>query len=140
MMKVSFDFDDTLDRESIQRYAAELVKRGLEVWIVTSRYSSREYARTHSTSMESAIMGNMDLLEVAYELGIPEDRIKFLGYAQKWRYLKDHDFIWHLDDDWACNREILRHTKTKAISAWGTPNWKGKCERILKKAIENEDK
>jgi len=136
-MKISFDFDDTLERESVQRYATELVERGLEVWIVTSRYSPKEYSRTHGVTRESGIKANMDLFEVAHEVGIPEDRIVFLGYAQKWRYLKDCDFIWHLDDDWQVNREILRHTKTKAISAWGTPNWKGKCERILKKASKD---
>ena len=135
-MKVSFDYDNTLDRESVQRYAAELVKRGLDVWIVTSRYSVKEYARTHHVTMESAIKSNLDIFEVAHEVGIPEDKIVFLGYAQKHNYFKEHpDFIWHLDDDWQLNRKILIHTKVKAISAWGTPNWKGKCERILRKVV-----
>lgn len=31
MRKVAFYFDNTLDRESIQKYAAELIERGYEV-------------------------------------------------------------------------------------------------------------
>ena len=37
-MKVSFDFDSTLSRKDVQSFAKELVDRGLEVWIVTSRF------------------------------------------------------------------------------------------------------
>ena len=77
--------------------------------------------------------------EVAHEIGIPEDRIVFTGFTEKSTYFKDKDFVWHLDDDWAENRRILNTSKyqIKAISAFGSPNWKGKCERILKKAKEN---
>ena len=137
-MKGSFDFDNTLDRESVQNYASELVQRDLDVWIVTSRYSVKEYARTHLVSIESAIKSNLDIFEVAHDVGIPEEKIVFLGYANKHKYFKDNpEFIWHLDDDWQVNRQILKQTKVKAISAWGTPNWKGKCERILKKASKD---
>lgn len=30
-MKVSFDFDSTLDKESVQKYAAELISKGIDV-------------------------------------------------------------------------------------------------------------
>ena len=37
MKKVSFDFDGTLSRLDVQKYAKSLIEQGFEVWIVTSR-------------------------------------------------------------------------------------------------------
>ena len=42
MQRVSFDMDSTLDIPSIQEYAKMLVEKGIEVWIVTSRYDSED--------------------------------------------------------------------------------------------------
>lgn len=36
-MKVSFDYDGTLFLTSVEEYDKELVQRGIEVWVVTSR-------------------------------------------------------------------------------------------------------
>ena len=33
--KVSFDFDSTLDRKDVQRFAKQLIDDGYEVWIKT---------------------------------------------------------------------------------------------------------
>ena len=53
----------------------------------------------------------------------------------KWPFLKFHDdFLWHIDDDWIENKNILKYTKTKAISSLGA-NWKSKCERLIKKKL-----
>jgi len=136
IIRVSFDFDGTLSRESVQDYAAELIARGIEVWITTSRYSDDDYATSHFVDAQYKELTNKDLYEVSDRLGILREHIHFTGYNEKWPWLKTQDFIWHLDDDWNENRQILNKTKIKAISAFGTPNWKGKCERILKKAIE----
>jgi restriction endonuclease Mrr len=38
--KISFDFDSTLDREDVQEFAKELVEKGHDVWITTSRFSN----------------------------------------------------------------------------------------------------
>jgi hypothetical protein len=38
MKKISFDFDSTLDRKLVQDFAYSLIKRGYEVWILTSRF------------------------------------------------------------------------------------------------------
>jgi len=35
--KISFDFDSTLDNEHIQIFAKELIQKGFNVYIVTSR-------------------------------------------------------------------------------------------------------
>jgi len=138
-MKISFDFDGTLARPHIQEYAKELIDRGLEVWIVTSRFDDENYAKHHFTNLHKGEPANKDLYEVAKELGIPEDRIYFTNMCDKYEFLKDKEFIWHLDDDWIENKLILKNTKTKAIDAWGNSSWKQKCERILTQYNKKEN-
>lgn len=86
MKKVSFDFDDTLDRGDVQTYAQQLLNEGVEVWIVTAR--------------EDLPIDNRDLFSVSDRLGIPRNHIVFVSYRLKAEYFKNHpDFIWHLDND-----------------------------------------
>jgi hypothetical protein len=134
-IKVSIDFDGTLDRESIQKYAKELIEKGYEVWIVTSRFGdNKKYQEFFQTSINVDITNN-DLKEAANSIGIPEERIHFTNMDDKWPFLKFHDdFLWHIDDDWIENKNILKYTKTKAISSLGA-NWKSKCERLIKKKL-----
>lgn len=134
-IKISFDFDGTLDRKSIQNYAKELIEKGYEVWIVTARFGdNKKYQEFFQTSINVDITNN-DLKEVANSLGIPEERIHFTNMDDKWPFLKFHDdFLWHIDDDWIENKNILKYTKTKAISSLGA-NWKSKCERLIKKKL-----
>ena len=123
-MKVSFDFDDTLDRETVQKYAAELIERGFEVWIVTSRYDTETYIKIHHTEYHYGELANKDLFDVAKKLGIPEERIKFLGYAEKCNWFKKNkDFIFHLDDDWILVRKINEQcVPVRGISYFHNPN------------------
>jgi len=132
---VSFDFDGTIETKHIREYAKELVGRGFEVWIVTSRFGDDEkYKRFFQTSI-NVDLTNSDLWEVAKEVGIPNDRVHFTNMCDKWEFFKDKDFVWHLDDDWIENKLILKHTKTKAVDSWGNSSWKQKCERIIKRAL-----
>jgi len=79
-IKVSIDFDGTLDRESIQKYAKELTEKGYEVWIVTSRFGdNKKYQEFFQTSINVDITNN-DLKEVANSIGIPEERIHLNHY------------------------------------------------------------
>jgi len=134
-IKVSFDFDGTLERESIQRYAKELVERGHEVWIVTSRFGDDERYKTFFQTTIPVGRTNEDLFEIAASLGIPRERVHFTDMDDKWPFFKYyHEMLWHIDDDWVENRAILKNTKTKAINSIGA-NWKGKCERIIKKKM-----
>ena len=134
-IKVSFDFDGTLERESIQRYAKELVERGHEVWIVTSRFGDDERYKTFFQTTIPVGRTNEDLFEIAASLGIPRERVHFTDMDDKWPFFKYYqEMLWHIDDDWLENKEILKNTKTKAINSIG-PNWKGKCERIIKKKM-----
>ena len=142
--KTSFDFDGTLELKSIQAYAAELLTRDwVEVWICTSRFGDDEKYKRFFHTTTNVDLTNNDLWEVAERLGIPKERIHFTDMADKYEWLKGKDFVWHIDDDWVENRLILNNcAPTRAISSFGNPNWKGKCERLLqnarKKDIENE--
>ncbi len=130
-IKVSFDFDSTLDKESVQRYAAKLISEGIEVWITTSRFADKEN--------DWATDWNDDLYKVADSLGIPRKRIRFTNMIDKYKYFEEGDFLWHLDDDWVENRLINQYTKTKAISHIGSGNWIGECNRIIKKLGGNSE-
>jgi len=133
--KVSFDFDETLEFKPIMEYARELIDRGIEVWIVTSRFGNDELYKRFFHTSTNVDLTNRDLWEVANNLGIPEERVHFTNKDNKWHFIKDKGFIWHLDDDYEENKLILKHcAPTKAIGAFNNPKWKWKCEKILKKA------
>jgi len=128
MKKVSFDFDGTLSRVDVQDYAKSLIERGIEVWIVTSRL--------HEKNADN-LQWNDDLYEVAEKLGIPKSQIHFMNYNifmdDKSYWLKEHEFIWHLDDDFTEIKSIQRECKnTKGISVFGNSTWKRKCDKLLK--------
>jgi len=138
---VSFDFDGTLELKPIQEYARELMTRDwVEVWITTTRWGDDEKYKKFYLTTTNVDLTNNDLWEVAADLGIPRERIHFTNMENKWPYIKTKNFVWHIDDDWVENRQILNRTKTKAISSFGNPNWKGKCERILRNAMKEDIK
>lgn len=114
--KVSFDFDATLSRSAIQIYARELVRKGFDVWIVTTRH------REHD---------NSDLIEVAHWCEIKLTNIHFTNGKLKWEYLKDKDFTFHLDDDWIELNHIRDNTNVQQISSFGNPDWKEDCEKVI---------
>ena len=79
MGKVSFDFDSTLSKPSVQQYAKGLIQRGFEVWIVTSRFGFGK---------EPNPQWNDDVFEVAREVGIKKEHIFFTCMANKSEFLK----------------------------------------------------
>lgn len=126
MIKVSFDFDGTLALKSVQKYAKSLVDRNFNVFITTSRFHESNAPRPD---------WNDDLYKVADELGIQRDNIRYTNMVDKFVFFEHENFLWHLDDDWQENRMILKYTKTIAISHIGSGNWIGKCERLIKKKL-----
>jgi len=133
-MKVSFDFDGTIEFRHIKEYAKELVERGLEVWIVTSRFGDQElYQKFFNTTINVALTNN-DLWEVVEETGILKERVHFTNMKNKWEFIKDKGFLWHIDDDWIENKMIDDKTSTKSISSFGNPEWREQCEKIIKGA------
>ena len=95
-MKVSFDFDSTLDRPSVQEFAKELVNDGVEVWIVTSRCTT-EYATEKGWHWVDK--QNRKLFRVADNIGIKREHIMFTNHVSKSEFLANQNFLFHLDDD-----------------------------------------
>lgn len=123
-MKVSFDFDGTLDIDVVGDYAKELVKRGVDVWVTTSRMDN----------IQGNPNWNDDLFDVVFKCGIDITKVNFTNIERKAVYFErtNAGFIWHLDDDWQEISEITESgTKIKAITNFGNPNWKAECEALL---------
>ena len=136
---VSIDFDGSLARESLQKYAIELISRGVEVWICTARFDSIE-KYTGDFMSRYKILSIKDehehLFNVADRCGISRDNIKFMNMAPKYEFfLENNGFLWHLDDDYIECREINQYTKTVAVSCSNGSNWRHKCEKLIKKKL-----
>lgn len=95
-MKVSFDFDGTLSRNDVQKFATKLVDAGFEVWIVTSRCATEPALAKGWHWVERQ---NQELYDVAESCGITRDKIQFTEHVDKIEFLEGKNFIFHLDDD-----------------------------------------
>ena len=99
--KCSFDFDNTLDRKDVQRFAKKLINDGFEIWIVTSRMTV-EFARDNGRCQDTinrVEKANLKLFRIADNLGIKREHIYFTNFELKIDFLEGKDFIFHLDDD-----------------------------------------
>lgn len=121
-MKVSFDFDGTLSRTTVQEYALELINRGIDVWICTSRLSPENAPNKE---------WNDDLFLVADKLGIKRENIIFCNYANKSESLNGKGFLWHIDDDNIELSFIKTDTDVKPIFIFGSRKWKKECESLI---------
>jgi len=122
MKKVSFDFDSTLDRKDVQIYASELLKKGFEVWICTSRFES---------SKAPNLVWNDDLFEVADLIGIKREHIIFCNMINKSELLKNQDFIFHIDDDDIELFTIEEDTDVIPIFLTENKRWLLDCEKAI---------
>ena len=123
-MKVSFDFDGTLSKFGIQEFAKDLIAKGIQVWIVTSRPPD---------VLTDPIL-NDDLFALADELGIPEKRVVFTAYKDKADYFLEHpNFVFHLDDDWIEIEIINKKCKVKGISVFANADWREQALELLNK-------
>jgi len=131
-MKVSFDFDSTLSSSVVQKLSIELIKEDHEVWIVTSRFEKCDSSGNN--------VNNDDLFEVADELGIPRNQIHFCNMVNKWNYLKDKGFLWHLDDDSIELYLIRLHTDVFPIYRHSGNDWWNQCNDLIRiiKEIYNQ--
>lgn len=85
-MKVSFDFDSTLEHDEMQDLARKLIEAGHEVWITSSRSMLGSNVR----------VVNEDLFAIAKSLGI-EKQVQLTSGDYKFRFL--HEFDMHFDDN-----------------------------------------
>lgn len=132
-MKVSFDFDGTLEREDVQEYAAELIAQGVEVHVTTTRYDEENLYRYPMS------VNHRDLYNVMNLLKLPLERIKFTNMEYKHTYLATTDFLWHLDDN---IDEITLMTKGgdyRGICIV-SPDWKKYCNLLIKRKMKGNEK
>lgn len=129
---VTFDFDSTLDREDVQKYANYLIKKGITVWVLTSRYDDLHRHRYPYNPT------NTDLYKVTDKLGINRANIRFQCMRLKSEYLHLSNVIWHLDDDSVELNSINKETNTIGISVLES-DWIQKCNKLLENEIYKEN-
>jgi hypothetical protein len=120
MIKVAFDFDDTLDQDEVQEYAKSLIERGIDVWICTARLDNH-----HGNPN-----WNIDLFETAMSLRIPFGNIIMTNLSLKSAHLNKKGFTWLLDD-MQSNIEDLMTSDCIPILYVHYNNWKEKCEKLI---------
>lgn len=110
ILKISFDFDQTLSELPMQELAKKYIKLGAEVYITTSRAKYKDGLEYN----------NSDLFEVADKLGIKRENITFTNYDDKYKFVKAFDI--HFDDD---EQEIslINEFPTKCIGFLYQPNF-----------------
>ena len=133
-MKVSFDFDSTLSRHDVQKFAKELVREGHEVWIVTSRISNEQskIEYTDNYTRDRVYKSNRKLFRVADNVGIQRSNIQFMNFQMKSEFIKDKGFAFHLDDD---TDELMDIIATKDPCKSINVNhfeWEHDCREVLK--------
>lgn len=129
-MKVSFDFDGTLSRKDVQDFAKELIGKGIDVWIVTSRISTEPALEKGWNWIEKQ---NDELYKVAESVGVVKDKIVFTEHIDKIVFLKDKNFVFHLDDD---EHELILIMESKDSCVplnVGHFSWKENCLEVLNK-------
>lgn len=87
ILKISFDFDQTLSELPMQELAKKYLQLGAEVYITTSR----------TEHLDGLQYDNSDVFEVAEKLGIKRENITFTNYDDKYKFVKEYDV--HFDDD-----------------------------------------
>jgi hypothetical protein len=139
-MKVSFDFDGTIERSDVKEYAKELIRRGVEVWIVTTRYDcnhkhkwtsmfpGREWAEMYESNDSDP---NYHVWGVAEWLGIPRHHVRFTCMEWKYTYLTGTKFAWHLDDNIEEIERAMHHECSVPIINVNLKNWQDECEKRI---------
>jgi hypothetical protein len=133
-MKVSFDFDGTLSRKDVQNFAKGLVESGYDVWIVTSRIATEPALVKGWHWVERQ---NQELYDVAERVGIKIDNIIFTEFVDKIEFLKDKDFIFHIDDDVDELIAILNSKDTCKTVNVDHFEWLETCKKILQENLAN---
>lgn len=114
-IKVSFDFDYTLTEPEIQKYALELIERGIEVHIVTARFENEN---------------NSELFRIAKLLNISKENIHFTSHRPKVEFFKNSNFLFHVDDD---PDELVKMIRCSTIGVNGIRRgFKLRCEKYIK--------
>lgn len=127
MKKVSLDFDATLSRTDVQRFAKEIMHLA-EVWIVTSRCTT-EYAMEKGWHWVDK--QNRKLFRIADNIGIKREHIVFTNHTDKIIFLEGKNFTFHLDDDPDELMEILNSKDTCKPINVEHMDWEQDCKKLL---------
>lgn len=107
-MKISFDFDGTLEYTDVQNVAKDLIKRGYDVCILTTRFSDPSKYNFDATEE------HQHLFDVAKEIGIEE--IHFTEFEYKYKTIDDFGIDIHIDDNYRDEVFVInKMCKAKAI-------------------------
>ena len=97
--RVSFDYDGVLSTAKGKELAAQKIKDGYHVYILTARDDSDGSA----------------VYNTAAELGISGSDVIFTNGRDKWPYCQQHLIDTHYDNNAEQVRKIITHTNTRAI-------------------------
>jgi len=131
MKKVSFDYDGTLALPSVEEFAKELVEQGYDVWVVTSRVGDDDLENSFQPWRTPD--WNRDLWDSCERIGIPKDNVVFTSFKEKIDYLKDKNYIFHLDDDLYELTAIMESKDGCMPLNVGHSDWKRNCLEELEK-------
>lgn len=106
-IKISFDFDGTLEFPEVQNFAKEMIHKGHDVHIVTTRWDDE-----HRKDMK--IEPNTKVWKVAEEVGIPRSKVHFTNMEWKADFLNEKGFHVHLDDN-SHELRLLRETNCQGV-------------------------
>ena len=130
-IKVSVDFDNTLDREDVQEYVKHLISLGVEVWIVTARFDSiskYNLKMIEDWGIKDLLLEHNKLFEVAEELGIDKEHIVFMNMIPKKNFfINNRDFLFHLDDD-IIELATIKYVNTVNVLS---SDWKDLCNNYI---------
>lgn len=127
-LKMSFDFDSTMSRKDIQKYAKELIEEGHDVWIVTSRCATEPSLAKGWHWVEKQ---NQELYDVAESVGIPREKIVFTAHVDKIEYLQGKGFLFHIDDDSYELIEIVKSGDPCRVVNADHSDWLIHCKEII---------
>lgn len=121
-MKISFDFDSTLEFKEVQDVAKKLILMGYDVCILTTRYEDPSRYAFDATQLYQK------LFDVANELGIEE--IHFTNMEWKYKTIDKYDIDIHIDDDYR-NEVYPINNLCKARAITYSYCWVSELEKLL---------
>lgn len=142
-IKVSIDFDSTLSRKDVQRFAKEIIGESIEVWIVTSRISNEEakVGYEDNFTIDRIHKANEELFRVADNVGIKREHIIFCNFTMKIDSIEGKGFLFHLDDDSDELMCIIGRDTCKPINV-EHQDWESDCRKLIEieRYLENPNK
>lgn len=112
-LRISFDFDNTLEYKEVQLVAKELIKLGHDVCILTTRYkdpSKYHFKTTHD-----------ELFKIAADCQITE--INFTDFKWKYEVIDSLNIDIHIDDNYEDEVRFINFEDCKAKAICYSYGW-----------------